>query len=290
MSHSCKFILRTMIAAFIFPAIVFILSSCGTETTTENLSDAAIDSGDLVSSADTFSASEDFFYSLPSPLVMARIFKKTGLKYAEGIANQPENASRYVTTQSRSLNLGVYSADLAYTVLNKQTQQATQYMESVKRLSDELGMASMFDTEGYLTRFKSNLNEEDSLINIVCQLKGEMDIFMQDNEKEKLTLLIFIGAWVENMYIATQLTKEANKDKIAMRVAEQKHILNNLMNLISRYQNDAEFHNLFSALNELKVIFDNLTVQGEEDNLVMDKLQLKAITEKVSNLRKDITG
>ena len=233
---------------------------------------------------------KDFFYSLPSPLIMVKVFKKTGLKYIDGVANSPENVSKYSSIQKKTLNLGVYSADLAYTVLNKQPQQASKYMESVKRLSDDLGMSTLFDSQDYFKRFKDNLNNEDSLISIVCLLKSEMDIFMQDNEKEKQTLLIFIGAWVENLYIATQLTKEANKEKVAMRIAEQKYILNSLLNVSANFQSDAEFKDLYLKLNDLKNLFDNLTVQGEDEKLVMDELQLKAITEKTHSLRTEIVS
>ena len=120
---------------------------------------------------------------------------------------------------------------------------------------------------------------------------GEMDVFMKDNDKEKQTLLMFIGAWVENMYIATQLTKEANKEKVALRVAEQKYVLNGLMNVSVNFQgNDDEFKALYTKLNELKSLFDNLTVQGEEEKITMDERQLKAITEKTRDIRKEIVG
>lgn len=275
---STAFVAVTMIA----------LMSCGADNHDENnttLQDTA-----AVAANDTVSATRDFFYSLPSPLLMAKVFRKTGLKYVDGVANSPNKVSKYSSVHSKTLNLGVYSADLAYTILNKQNQQATLYMEAVKRLSDELGMSSLFDSDDYLKRFKDNLNSEDSLINVVCELKSEMDIFMKDNEKEKQTLLIFIGAWIENMYIATQLTKEGNQDKVATRVAEQKYILNSLMNVSSGFQTDDEFKALFGKLSELKNLFDNLTIMGEDEKIMMDELQMKAITEKTRDLRKEIVG
>ncbi len=115
-------------------------------------------------------------------------------------------------------------------------------------------------------------------------------MYMKDNEKEKQTLMIFIGAWVENMYIATQLTKDANKEKVALRIAEQKYILNSLMNVVANFQNDPEFKNLYLKLSDLKNLFNNLTVQGDDEKIVMDELQLKAITEKTQILRKEIVG
>ena len=275
----------------IITSVVFSIAlvSCGSNKEDENNS-APPDTAKAVTQKDTNSAAQNFFYSLPSPLVMAKVFKRTGLKYEDGVANSPDNVSKYTSNQSKTLNLGVYSADLAYTVLNKQSEQATKYMESVKRLSDDLGMSTLFSTDSYLKRFKNNLDNEDSLLNVVAQLKGEMDVFMRDNDKEKQTLMIFVGAWVENMYIATQLTKEANKEKIAIRVAEQKYILNSLMNVITTFQNDSEFKGIYMKLSELKTLFDKLTVQGENEKIVMDELQLKAITEKTRDLRKEIVG
>lgn len=281
----------SLFSLFVFAVFVLALGSCGPEgqdDSSTNGADSTATSADA--SSDSTSAAQDFFYSLPSPLMMAKVFKKTGLKYVDGVANSPDNVSKYTSGHTKTLNLGVYSSDLAYTVLNKQSQQASKYMEAVKKLSDDLGMSSMFAADDYLARFKNNLSNEDSLINIVCQLKNEMDMFMNDNEKEKQTLLIFTGAWIENMYIATQLTKEANKEKVAMRIAEQKHILNSLMNIITNYQNDDEMKALFLKLNDLKTLFDNLTVKGDDESLTMDELQLKAITEKTRDIRKEITG
>jgi hypothetical protein len=271
----------------LFAFTLISIFSCSSENTEEASTNSQDSAAILVN--DTSSPAQDFFYSLPSPMVMVKVFKRSGLKYVDGIANSPNNVSKYSSTETKTLNLGVYSADLAYAVINKQSQQASKYMEAVKKLSDDLGMSSLFDSDDFVKRFKDNLNNEDSLIAIVAALKSEMDIFMKDNEKEKQSLFIFIGAWVENLYLATQLTKDADKEKVAMRIAEQKFVLNSLMNVITNYQNEAEFNDLYLKLNELKSLFDNLSVQGDEERPVMDELNLKAITEKTSIIRKQIT-
>lgn len=267
--------------------ILFFVFSCGSS---DNQDEVTVLSDTTISGAnDTGIRTKDFFYSLPSPLVMIKVFKKTGLKYIDGISNSPDKVGAYSSVYSKTLNLGVYSSDLAYAVLNKQTQHATRYLEAIKRLSDDLGMSSLFDANDYIKRFKNNLNNQDSLVYVVTQLKSEMDIFMRDNEKEKQALQIFIGAWIENMYIATQLTKDANREKIMQRIGEQKYILNSLMNVSAEFQTDDEFKSLYMKLNDVKTLFDNLIVQGDE-NLMMDELQLKAITEKIRELRKEIVG
>ncbi|MFI5164078.1 MAG: hypothetical protein ACHQHP_02405 [Bacteroidia bacterium] len=274
--------LKILVAATVF----FALTSCNSKKEDENNAVLQDTASKKVTSKDT----NNFFYSLPSPLLMTKVFKKTGVKYMEGIANSCDNVSKYTSNQSMTLNLGVYSTDLAYAVLNKQTQQATKYMESIKKLSDGLGMSPLFNADYFLTRFKNNLGNEDSLILVVAQLKEEMDVFLKDNGKEKQTLMIFVGAWVENMYIATQLTKEDNKEKIVARVAEQKDILHSLMNVTTNFQNDNDFKDTYLKLTELKTLFDNLTVQGEDEKVTMNEAQWKAIKEKTNNFRKDIVG
>lgn len=280
-----KFLPEFKIVSAALLTITFI--SCGSNKE-EETSSVTQDTVKAAVVKDTNTAAQNFFYSLPSPLVMAKVFKKTGLKYAEGVANSPDNISKYSSNQSKTLNLGVYSSDLAYAIMNKQSQQAIKYMEAVKKLSDDLGMSTLFSTENYLQRFKNNVDSEDSLMVVVAQLKGDMDVFMRDNEKEKQTLMIFVGAWIENMYIATQLTKEGSKEKIAMRVAEQRYVLNSLMNVITTFQNDSEFKDLYLQLSELKALFDKLTVRSQDEKIVMDELELKAITEKTRDIRKAI--
>ena len=58
----------------IFASALFSLYSCGNESTDEITSGQ--DTAATVSK-DTDNPAEDFFYSLPSPLVMAKVFKKT---------------------------------------------------------------------------------------------------------------------------------------------------------------------------------------------------------------------
>src|ERR1051326_1883416 len=148
----------------IFLSCCILFSSCGNPENPDENNSTQTDTTVSVKKDTSGNPAKDFFYSLPSPLVMAKVFKKTGLKYVEGVANSPDNVSKYSSTQSKTLNLGVYSADLAYCVLNKQSQQASKYMESVKKLSDDLGMSTLFNSDDYLKRFKNNLNNEDSQI------------------------------------------------------------------------------------------------------------------------------
>jgi hypothetical protein len=262
--------------------------------TTDHSDDVATVVEDTVATEmkDTTTVVQDFFYSLPSPMVMVKMFKRSGLKYVEGISNSPANATRYATTEKQALNVGVYTTDLAYAVVNKQNQQAANYMEAIKAVSNELGMASLFDPDHFIRRFKANLTNDDSLILIIAELKSEMDIYARDNEKEKNAVLIFVGAWAENLYTATRLVadeKGDSRNKLMVKIAEQKFILNGLMDVLKNYKNDVGITHISLKLKSLKSVFDQLATQGENEALMMDEENLNSIIEKTAILRNEIT-
>src|SRR5688572_33335459 len=106
---------------FILPALLII--SCGGETTVEDKDKNRIDSLPPNDSG-TASTTKDFFYSLPSPIAMAAVFKSAGVKYNEALVNPPDKVSKYNSQRSMALNMGVYNADMAYTLMSEQTQLA----------------------------------------------------------------------------------------------------------------------------------------------------------------------
>ncbi|MBC7124657.1 MAG: hypothetical protein H5T24_03430, partial [Bacteroidales bacterium] len=90
----------------------------------------------LVSSIESV---KQIFYSLPSPLETAMILKRSGATYNEELLNPIENASKYNTTKSMALNLGIYSTDLSYASLFDQTQATIKYMTVSKKMAEGLG-------------------------------------------------------------------------------------------------------------------------------------------------------
>lgn len=271
--------------------LIFIRCGSGMDENSagENQDSVAVDASDTITQQET---TTKFFQTLPSPVAIAMIFRASGLKYKEGIVNNPSNVSKYSTQQKKALNLGMYNADLAYTVLNKQNQNSVDLLDAVSTLSDGLGMSGIFQAENYFERFKKNIGNEDSLSNLVSDLKMEADAFMYDNDKQNTALLIFTGVWIESIYIATQLSSSKYDERIAALVAEQKHNLDKIMNLLTNYHKDAEFEKLYLDLNSLKAVFDHVVTKGEDDELkiIMTERDFKQITEKTQLIRNKIVN
>jgi hypothetical protein len=100
---------------------------------------------------------QDFVQSLPSPIHIAKIFQRAGLKYIPGMTNSPGNAAKYLSPYSKSVNLGVYTTDLSYCTFNNQSQEAISFFKAVKTMTDGLNLTSIFEgiCEGFFIKVKS---------------------------------------------------------------------------------------------------------------------------------------
>ena len=270
-------------------ATIGLFSSCGSDQQTDT---NKVNPQDTVIPTDSSRKSQvkAFFYSLPSPLAMAAVFKSSGLPYLEGLCNNPESVSKYQGMRTQCINMGVYNTDLAYNLINNQTQNSLKYLECIKKLSDGLGLNSIFESDNYLSRFKSNMSKNDSLAMIFSDLKREVDMFVYDNKKQDIALFIFTGAWVESMYISTQSTKNKTNNLVANTIADQKFVLENLMRLLNDYNNEPNFKELFLDLNDIQKDFQKLATQGEDENakVMVNERDLKVVTEKISAFRTKI--
>lgn len=199
---------------------------------------------------------EDIPFVLPSPLQIASIFKKSGLTYVGNITNPVANVTKYSSRLSKSLNFGVYAADLSYCVLNNQSQAGLEYMKVIRQLSDELGISSIINSESLFKSFEKNIGVEDSMIAILSNIQEQLDAHLQENNQEYMSAVYFVGGWVEAMYLGSKLVKE--KKKLSYRLVEQMTILDMLVNGLSMNPNkSAELDKLIEDLKAVKLTYDN---------------------------------
>lgn len=235
------------------------------------------------------------FY-LPSALQIGSIFQKSGLSYVDGLTNVPGNVENYMTKSSKVLNFGVYSADLAYIVLNGQSQNASEYLKTIKTLSDKIGFGSVFESDDLLKRFESSLGNQDSIINVMIDIQARTDMFVDDNNLQDVTHIIFAGAWVEGMYLGVKASNTDNAHKISGRLVEQMTILENLVRALKANpsQND-EIKSLTKELNELDKFFLMLEENKNAQNIAsfkdyeISKEHLDELSSRILALREKIT-
>jgi PBP1b-binding outer membrane lipoprotein LpoB len=90
------------------------------------------DKAEVTVDVPTNESSDEDDFILPQPITLAQTFQSAGLTYQKGKTNPVANADKYVQNIDRLLNLGVYSADLAYCAINNKTQEAREYLIAIQ--------------------------------------------------------------------------------------------------------------------------------------------------------------
>lgn len=262
-----------------------IIAACGSDNTKEESITTPVEDS-VVAEAET----EEITYSLPSPLQIANIFKKSGLKYKAGITSELKDPAKYTTNLNKAINLGVYSADLSYAVLNKQNQEAMTYMKLSRQLADNLGMGSVFDQGNLSKRFEKNLTNEDSLAYIIAELQMVTDMYLDENDQQQVTSIVFSGAWIESMYIASRVFEKGKDKSLNNKLAEQMTILGIIINALkAEEKKDPAITGLIADMVTVKDIYDALpSVKNNPDASDDLEKELTLTDDEVSQLTKKI--
>lgn len=238
---------------------------------------------------------EDPTYALPSPLQIASIFKKSGLKYIDGITNPEGNMKKYSSNMSKAINLGVYSGDLSYCVLNKQSQKSINYMKTAKQLADQLGMSSVFEANHLGERFEKNVGNEDSLASIIAELQMQTDMFLEDNQQQHISAVVFSGAWIESMYLGSAVYQKDKNKALTGKIVEQMNILGNIVKVLELYKDkDSGMPGLIADMKAIADLYNGFEgvkaaaarPEGEEaPEITITDEEATALTKKIEELR-----
>ncbi|NBG67312.1 hypothetical protein [Acidiluteibacter ferrifornacis] len=226
---------------------------------------------------------------LPSPIQIASIFNRSGLTYNGELPNSPDAVSNYNTKTKKYLNFGVYSADMAYSVLNKKQQESIDYLAAIKKLSDETGMDAIFSTGNMVERFEKNIGTQDSIMRILTEIKIKTDSYLEENKEQAKMAIFFTGAWVEGMYLGTK--SASGNEMVKDRVLEQMNILKNLIPAL-RAQSDETF-DLTEVANQLEAIntfYQSVATEDAEGYATINPDDMIELTKKIEALRSNIVS
>ncbi|MCX6311914.1 MAG: hypothetical protein NT084_09815 [Bacteroidetes bacterium] len=237
--------------------------------------------------------------SLPSPLRVAAMFKRSGLKFLPGLINSNENAAKYSTTFVRAENMGVYSADMAYCVLNKQTNDGQQLLKTIRDLGSKINLGKVFEQSSLYDRFNKNIDNEDSLGSIIAEIQFQTDQQLDENQQNELYGVIFSGAWIESMYLGGQVYRKDGNEKIVQALLEQMAVCKDIIDELKLYSaKDPSIATLMtdmqgvqdaiSAMPSLKKLSENPDLDFKDVH--PDKAEIESVLSKIEELRKKITN
>jgi len=196
-------------------------------------------------------------YSVPTPNELFEIIKLQGGKQQLNLVNPLENSSKYVDTKAKSINFGVYSADIAYLSCFGIGVDFLKYFKKIEELGEELGISGAFD-EDMMDRIENNEGNSDSLFSISNDSYYDSYLYLEENEKGSELSLIMAGGFVESLYIITNLVNKYDEaDPIIKKIGDQKIVLENLLDFIFQYSDDESVAAVIDDLAGLADIFES---------------------------------
>ena len=266
-------ILSGRIFLLLFLMLGMILSGCNLGSKSEGDGSGDFEaSGTLdAETQEQLNTAKRIFYSLPSPLETAMLIKNAGAEYNEELMNPTSNSSRYITSKSKALNLGIYSTDLSYASLFDQSQATLDYIGAAKEMADGLNILDAIDEET-ITQLEEQINNRDAIIDIISETLMNSSSFLKENDLEGTASVVLVGGWVEGLYIATSLVDENELDdnKLVERIVDQKLSLDIMVKLLESTPEDQDAQAVLVDVRALKSIFDKITIHQGEVTAVED--------------------
>lgn len=247
---------------------------------------------------------EDVIYNIPSPSEIPYLLQATGAEFNQSLLNDRNKVDQYSSRNDKAaLNLGIYTADIGYLSSYDKTQEAINYLNSAKKLADNLNVIGAFDMD-VLQRFESNISNKDSLAKILNSAVQGSEKYLKDDSRNKLAALLLTGSFVEGLYISTGLIKTYPKDLLPddsrnlvltplMRVIlQQEKSVDELAKMLSKIDQAEPVATLTSDLAALQASYRSLNIDEQIKNnrsdLVLTDKNLVEITKVVEKMRKSI--
>lgn len=272
------------------PALALAFTSCG-----GGEKEGEVTNNDtLTETVDTAEAQEEEEVTavLPSPVAVAEIFARAGIEYKKDLPNSLDNVSKYSTSYKKALNFGVYTSDLAFCIVSEKNKEASDYLKAIRTLGNEIGLNQVFDNETLLQRFDKNISNQDSLTDLMIEIKSRIDDYHEQNGEMEKTFIYFSGAWIEGMYLGA-ISSDKN-EKAGKAMSAQFYMLDDILKGLAKVQkSSSDYDNLVKSLQDLKDTYAGLeTVKAAGPDGMYDVAlkpeETKTIAGKVMALRNDI--
>jgi hypothetical protein len=257
------------ICVLVMGSLAFV--GCGDNQTTNKQNAPTLEDGAKQMSKDEMdaflkdreAALKQIFFSIPAPIEMADMIKDAGYTYNKEVLNSVDKVGNYIDEESRSINLGIYAADLSYATVFDQKQESVNYLAVTKSLAAALGIEGAID-EKFMTRVQNNQNNKDSLMTYVTLAYQNVNAYLKEGQRTDVSALMIAGAWVETLFLSTQYAGKNGEKEMRQRVAEQIYSLDQLINYMNLFGSSQRVNNMKADLEKMKAIYSEITVEKGE--------------------------
>lgn len=253
----------------------------------------------------TFEAERQLFFDqMLDPTVTATLIQGTQAVFNPSLINNPTYFSSYTNQEVKAAaNLGVYLADLNYSLAFQQKETSQTLFQAAHELSKVVGIEQRI--LGFLMmRYHQNLEQNDSAKAIVYELFANATTGLRGTEREKFVGLVIAGYQIENLHLALgtiQANASLPEAQLEKLTQIRQLILDQQQSLTTTFQflmtiadptNPEKNPNLAyysTAVRELLDVYGKMTPLPAGSSAI-DQATLNELTEKVSTIRTKIIG
>ncbi|MFI5150112.1 MAG: hypothetical protein ACHQRM_10295 [Bacteroidia bacterium] len=273
---------------YLFVVVLLLLYSCNNKPGSSQAADRDTVSRNVPSPPDSTRMKYNHLIgNIPIPFEILQKLSTSYVAYKPGLLNPVNAQHKYNQSHSKSLNLGVYGADLTYIISMGEFKEFASYIRTVKKLADELGIPTAFDDKT-MSRFEQNKGNKDTIQNVMYGSYSEIDRSLKSNDRISMAALVVCGGWVESLYLTTRTIGDNENNgsytELYNLLFEQRRHIKNLINLLNDFKSEP-FQSIIKDLNEI----NSLYTAGYDDNHLSQK-EVKGIAEVVERLRTRITN
>lgn len=280
---------KSLLYKLLLPSVLFI-SACSSDTTTTK--EATFNSSDSITSPEIKSANvpsgkfDMVISDIPFPFeILDNLYAKK-VPFSQKAMSDVSNVTKYNLYNSKAMNLGIYGADLAYSVTYEEFQQMGAYIKATKRLAEELNIPLAFD-QTTMDKYNKYKDNKDSLTRIVYDSYTQVDKSLKGDDRVGMAALVVAGSWLEGLYLSTKTfldtPKTPENSSLYKVISEQKKSLLIVVKLLDEYKRDAFVSEIMSELKGIASEYNTIS-----NDIAMNEKQLVAIHSKVQALRSKI--
>ena len=269
------------ITIFLLPVFLFsasVLNSCKNKS--EKADQKQIDRGEI----ETLNKEiEEAVYLLPTSAEVIKMLTELEVGYMIGISNPTENVSKYLTSKTKAINMGVYGADLSYATLYNMNQDVINYLDAIRSLSNDLNMGAIYNEKLY-DQIKNSFDDKDKLVSILTSAFNGTYSYLSDNDQQSVALMVVAGAWAEGMYITTHISESVfHVEGIVRVLLDQKKSFELFYEIAKPHADDLMVNEILEVFEPMRLVYEGLDTSLTLKNVDDIISTIEAIREKLVN-------
>ena len=280
--------------------LVFAINSCGDDAKSKS---STSESAEFETAKNQMNADVNaLLSSFPPPSEIPYLLMATGSDFDGTAVNEVSKVDDYTREITKSaINIGIYTTDIGYLISYDKTQLALEYIGACQKLSEAVGVNSVVNLE-FMLRFEQNLLNKDSLKTLADEVSNQSNKLLESTGRLDIASLILSGSVVEGLYISTQLIKNYPEDTpseirdlilepLIKVVIDQKEGLDNLIQIVKKFDDNQTLSSLLMDLNKIKTIYDNELVEisaqiaSNKGDMMLQSKVLDHLTVEISRIR-----